>query len=269
MDKKAANNLLVGVVVTLGFFAFVFILFNIGGGTGFLTSKYTLFGKFKDVKGLHSGSEVSLSGLRVGVIKDIAISDGMEKELIIEISITNSIQDRIRQDSVAMIKTQGVLGDKYIEISIGSPSLPVLKEGEFITTSEGEDLFQKGGDLVQNIGKHFSEGGDFNELIKNLNTLIANLNNLSNTIKTQHGLLNAMFYGSSGTKLDKSLAHLEGIFKKIDKGEGSLGALINDPTIYEDLKSLFGGAKRSNILKYFMRQFIEDGTDEGDRSESE
>ena len=46
---------------------------------------------------------------------------------------------------------------------------------------------------------------------------------------------------------------------KIDKGKGSLGALINDPTLYEDIKYLMGGAKRSTILKYFMQQFIDEG----------
>ncbi len=61
-----------------------------------------------------------------------------------------------------------------------------------------------------------------------------------------------MIYGNSGIKLEKSLGHLDGslthleaVLKKVDKGEGTLGALINDPTLYEDMKLLLGGAKRS------------------------
>ena len=155
MDKKVANNLMVGILVTVGFFVFLFILFNIGGGTGFLTSKYSVFGKFKDVKGLHSGSEVSLSGLRVGTVHGITVLNTEGGELVVELSISKNIREHIRQDSTAIIRTQGVLGDKYIEVTIGSPDSPILEPGSFITTDESEDLFSKGGDLVQNIKKQF------------------------------------------------------------------------------------------------------------------
>jgi len=259
MDKKVANNLIVGIIVAVGFIAFVFILFNIGGGMGILTSQYALFGKFKDVKGVHTGSEISLAGLRIGVVKTITVSKDDSKELIVELNITKQMKERIRKDSRAIIRTQGVLGDKYVEITIGSNGEPVLESGSFIETEEPEDLFTKGGSLVQDISKQFNEGGELKEVLKNLNTLVKNLNTITSDVKTHKGLLNAMVYGSAGPKLDASMASLESIMKKVEKGEGTLGSLVNDPTVYEDLKSLLGGAKRSNVLKYFMRSFIEDG----------
>lgn len=259
MDKKVANNLIVGIVVAVGFIGFVFILFNIGGGMGVLTSQYTLLGKFKDVKGVHAGSEISLAGLRIGVVKSITVSQDDSKELIIELSLSKSVKDRVRKDSIALIRTQGVLGDKYVEITIGTNSESILESGSYITTEEPEDLFAKSGNLVQGISKQFQEGGDFKEVMKNLNILIKNLNVLTTDVHKQKGVLNALVYGSGGPKLDASLTSLSQIMKKVENGDGTLGSLINDPTVYEDLKSLLGGAKRSNVLKYFMRSFIEDG----------
>lgn len=259
MDKKVANYLIVGVVVAVGFIGFVFILFNIGGGMGVLTSQYTLYGKFKDVKGVHTGSEISLAGLRIGVIKDITVAKDDSKELTIEMGISKAHKERIRKDSLAIIRTQGVLGDKYVEITIGTNSEPVLENEAFLRTDEPEDLFAKSGDLVGDISKQFAEGGELKETLKNLNSLMKNLNNLTSDIRHQKGLLNALVYGNAGPKLDNSMASLELIMKKIERGDGTLGSLINDPTVYEDLKSLLGGAKRSNVLKYFMRSFIEDG----------
>jgi phospholipid/cholesterol/gamma-HCH transport system substrate-binding protein len=259
MDKKVANNLIVGVVVALGFIGFVFILFNIGGGMGVLASQYTLLGKFKDVKGIHAGSEISLAGLRVGVVKSITVTSDDSKELIIELGVSKSIRERVRKDSVALIRTQGMLGDKYIEITIGSNSQPILANGDYISTEEPEDLFSKGGDMVQGISKQFEEGGDFKEVMKSLNVLIKNLNVLTTDIHKNKGILNSLVYGNAGPKLDATLVSLDLIMKKIERGDGTLGSLINDPTVYEDLKSLLGGAKRSNVLKYFMRSFIEDG----------
>ncbi len=259
MDKKTANNLIVGIIVAVGFIGFVFIIFNIGGGMGVLTSQYSLLGKFKDVKGIHTGSEISLAGLRIGVVKSITVSKDDSKELVVELSISKALRDRIREDSIALIRTQGVLGDKYVEITIGTNSQPALESNSFIKTEEPEDLFTRSGSLVQDISKQFSEGGELKEVLKNLNGLVKNLNALTSDVRHQKGLLNTMVYGNSGPKLDASMASLEQIMKKIERGEGTLGSLINDPTVYEDLKSLLGGAKRSNVLKYFMRSFIEDG----------
>ena len=78
---------------------------------------------------------------------------------------------------------------------------------------------------------------------------------------TKTGLWSELVRGNSGTHLSSASDHLSSILRKIDSGEGSLGALINDPSVYEDLKSMMGGAKRSAILKYFMRSFIESGKD--------
>lgn len=261
MDKKLGHNIIVGVVVLIAFVGFVFILFNIGGGS-VLSSQFKLLGRFSHVKGLHMGSEVSLSGLRIGVVTGIKIAPDNSRDLIAEMAISKSFQERLRADSVASIKTQGVLGDKYIEVSIGSPEQPVLEAGSFITTEEPADLFTKGGNLVEGISKQFSKGGEVDSLIHNLNIVAGNLATMTTEMRKNKGLMQELISGSSGVKLNRGLSHLENTLRKIDAGEGSLGALINDPTVYEDIKSMMGGAKRSTILQYFMRQFIETGREE-------
>lgn len=258
MDRKLANNAIVGVMFLIGVIAFVFVLFNIGGG-GFFRSQLTLYGKFSQVKGLHMGSEVSLNGLRVGVVKSLHITDPKTREITIEMSVSKSSQEYIRADSTATVKTQGILGDKYIEISIGSFDSPVIKDGEFLASSEIEDIFSKGGKVVEGISSKFGPGGDIEALIKHLNILAENLVSVTSQLKA----------GKSGEKLALSMAHMEEILRKIRMGEGSLGALINDPTVYEDIKAMTGGAKRSSILQYFMNKFIEDGAEEKSKKKSE
>jgi len=259
MDKKIANNVILGVFVLVGFALFIFLIFNMGSGQGIFSSQFTLYGKFRDVKGLHSGSEISLSGLRIGTVKNISVSNDNEKLLVVEMSVSTNVKDKIRNDSVAKIVTQGVLGDKYIEFSIGTPSFPAIEANSFVQTSEVEDLFTKGGDLVEGISKHFNKGSEFEALIKNLNTASHNLALMTAEMRQSKGLLHEVMNGKSGEKLNKSMSHLENILRKVDNGEGSVGALINDPTVYEDLKSIMGGAKRSSILQYFMRNFREEG----------
>jgi phospholipid/cholesterol/gamma-HCH transport system substrate-binding protein len=255
MDKRIANNLIVGVMVIVGFAALIFILFNIGGGM--LNSRMTVYGKFKQVKGLFMGSEVSLSGLRIGAVRSIRIQNAVTKELIVEMSISAEQRRHIRQDSIATVKTQGILGDKYIEISIGDETLPEIKDGDMIPTSEPEDLFTKGGNVVSGISKQFEKEGDLANLIKNLNVTAINLAQMTTQIKKEKSILHELFYGQSGEKVRLATEHLESILRKINGGEGTVGAIINDPTVYEDIKSITGGAKRSAVLQYFVRQFMQ------------
>ena len=259
MDKKIANNVIVGIFVTLAAVAFTFMLFNMGGGKGFLSSNYKLYARFKEVKGLHKGSEIALSGLRIGTVDEINVAADDTRELIVTLSIEKKMYRQIRQDSSAIIRTQGVLGDKYIELSIGTPSSDELKPGSFISAREESDLFRKSGNLVEGISRHFDKGGDIEKLIENLNILAMNLGSMTSELKRNKSVLNELFYGKTGESLNRSILHFEEILKKINKGDGTLGSIINDPSIYEDLRALMGGAKRSTVLKYFMRQFIEDG----------
>ena len=259
MDKRIANNLMVGSIVIVGFFGFIFLLFNMGGGKGIFSRSYTLYGKFSHVKGLHMGSEVALAGLRVGVVNHLTITNDGKKELDVELAIEKQYQDKIRQDSIATIRTQGVLGDKYIEISIGSMDFKTLQDGESITTAEDPDIITKSGNLVSGISKQFQPGGDLETLMKNLNVVAANLAHITTSVRHDKSILHELIYGNSGVKVNNATSHVEEIMRKKNRGEGTLGALINDPTVYEDIKALMGGAKRSAILQYFMRQFVDSG----------
>jgi phospholipid/cholesterol/gamma-HCH transport system substrate-binding protein len=268
MDRKVANNVVVGVFITLGVIAFVFLLFNIGGGSSLFSSQLNLIGRFSQVKGLHQGSEVSLSGLRIGVVKDIRIATDGSKDLIVELAISKKFAANLRKNSSATIKTQGVLGDKYVEVSIGSEDSPPLRNGDSINSGEQTDIFTKSGNLVTDVSRYFDKDGEVTVLLHNLNKLSANLAEMSSQLKNQKSTIHELVYGNSGTNINKSTASLQSILQKIDQGEGSLGLLINDPSVYEDLKAMMGGAKRSNILKYFMKQFIDSGDKEAAKEAS-
>jgi phospholipid/cholesterol/gamma-HCH transport system substrate-binding protein len=266
MNRQKMNQILVGIFVFSGFLIAAYLIFVMGSRSGFLRSNYTLYAKFKDVKGLHPGSEVSLSGLRVGVVKDISVATDDSKEMVATLQITSKAKSRLRADSQATLRTQGVLGDRYIELSIGSNSEKELGDGGTIKTSEDPDLFSKSGSVVEGLSRYLKEGGDVDSLVKNLARLSDNLVQLSVQVKKEKSILNELFYGSSGRNLNQALTHLDSILRKIDGGDGTLGSLINDPTVYEDVKSVMGGAKRSSVLKYFMRQFIDSSEKEKEES---
>ena len=93
MNRQKMNQMLVGIFVLSGFLIAVYLIFVMGSRTGFLRSNFTLYARFKDVKGLHPGSEVSLSGLRVGVVKDISVATDETKEMVATLQVTSKARE--------------------------------------------------------------------------------------------------------------------------------------------------------------------------------
>jgi phospholipid/cholesterol/gamma-HCH transport system substrate-binding protein len=259
MDRKIANNLMVGIVVAAGVAAFTFLLFNLGGGSGLFSRQYTLYTRFRQVKGLHGGSEVSLAGLRIGNVRAIDIAKDDPSSFVVTMGIYWEFRDRVRRDTVARLQTQGLLGDKYIELSLGSVAEKALEAGDTVASEEPEDFFSKGGSIVGDLKRYFDKGGDVEKLLQNLTKLSHNLVLLTNDVRREKGILNELIYGNSGPELAAATKSLSGILRKINEGHGSLGGLVNDPSVYEDLKALMGGAKRSAILRYFLKGWVDDG----------
>jgi phospholipid/cholesterol/gamma-HCH transport system substrate-binding protein len=83
---------------------------------------------------------------------------------------------------------------------------------------------------------------------------------ISSQVRGGKGLLHAILYDPAGGELVNNLSSAaksaDNIVKKVERGEGTLGGIINDPAVYEDLKVILGGAKRSTIIKGLIRYTI-------------
>ena len=169
------------------------------------------------------------------------------------LQIRNDVRDRIRQDSKASIATQGVLGDKYIAITLGTVGEPLATDA-MISSQPPTDY----AGIVDTAGRTMAHmesiAGKFDELFspspgdgtkKNAQSVLQNLT-------------------ASATDLRAATKDMRDIVSKVDRGEGTVGALINDPALYEDLRKLLGGAKKSVILRTAVRHAVsknDDGED--------
>ncbi|MBN2224327.1 MAG: MCE family protein [Deltaproteobacteria bacterium] len=285
MAKKTAQEIRVGLFIFIGLILAFIVVFSIGGKDQLFREQYTLYTHFKDVGGLIAGSPVRLAGVEVGTVSRIWFLTERDKRLVgVELKINASVKERIHDDSTASIRTMGVLGDKYIAVTLGSPDKPVLADGDFITSSETVELLaylEKADKIVNNIEditdslnefmtplKEGGSGEDVARILKNTDTIVTE-------IKDGNGTLHSLVYGDTegGTNtmesLNNSAERLDSVLTKIDSGEGSLGALVNDPTLYEDLKTLMGGAKRSKILNAVVGSTMRKGKKAADEEPKE
>jgi phospholipid/cholesterol/gamma-HCH transport system substrate-binding protein len=286
------------LVVLIALAAVVLFLTREGG---LFTTTYALHADFDNIQGLTQNAPVHLAGNHVGRVRSIYfLGPEAERAIRVELEIDSRVRDRIRSDSRAMIQTIGLLGDKYVALTLGSPEVEPLTPGVPMTSVEPinfEEVAEEGRQLLGHmtgltrsaetvLGRFEEEMGG-----ESLAVTLGGLQRFVEEIERGDGLLHSVVYDDAGVKaleeLDASLAHirsilreieegegtlhnlvyappgdlsaldaladstvrLDQILRKIDEGEGTLGALVNDPAVYEDLRLLVSGARRSALLR--------------------
>jgi outer membrane protein OmpA-like peptidoglycan-associated protein len=107
-------------------------VFLIGDKRFLFRRTYRLEAEFQNVAGLNNGADVRVGGIHLGTVKHISLPGGPSGKLAVVMDMANSTKNIIRQDSVATIKTEGLLGNKYVEISFGSEKAPEIESGAII-----------------------------------------------------------------------------------------------------------------------------------------
>ncbi len=248
MEANYQTQIKVGIFAILGLAILVGSILLLGGGKFFFRSTYTLKVHFDQVQGLSRGSVVSLSGFPVGNVERIDFLSGSDL-LEVSLMIDNSFQGRITEGSEASVRTQGALGDKYVYITPGSMEAAPLKEGGLLKSGDTKDFIEQ----IASESEKLSSVGD---VIQELNILLKNLNHNNNSQR----LIANLTDGSQ--KLEKffdraegeTLVRLNSILTKIDNGEGTLGALINDPSIYRKISGFLGETKRNQFLSPLLEE---------------
>jgi phospholipid/cholesterol/gamma-HCH transport system substrate-binding protein len=183
-------------------------IFIIGGKQYLFSSTYRLNAMFGSVVGLETGAEVRIGGVRSGSVRSVSLPNKPTDKITVWMDLDKLTQNIIKQDSLATIETEGLLGNEYVAISFGS--------------ADGANVFD-GSTLGSEPPLEMSA------LIKKTDRILDS---------TQQALAN----------VDAATASLSSISAKIDKGQGTVGALINDKKIYRQLDQTTGGL-RDTVVK--------------------
>lgn len=256
MNKKESTPVKVGIFVFAGVFLAMLVIFLLGSEKQIFKRQYVLVTTFSDISGLRAGAQVQLAGLNVGMVDRISFARDLgDKRVEVRLAVNKEFQDRIRSDSTAMISTQGLLGDKYVSVSLGTPPNPVLQDGETLKTDE-----KQGFEAV--IGKA-------NKVMEKLDTGIDSVNGILKELQTGNGLLHSLIYETDERPLGRDFAataaelknmsrDLRQITSKINRGEGTVGAFLQDPSLYYDIRRLFARVERNKILTHIIRSRVRD-----------
>lgn len=269
MEATTSTRLKVGLFVVIGVFITMVSIFMIGGESSMFRAQIRLNAVFDQVQGLAAGSVVSLSGVNIGNIETIKFLPDSNR-LNVVMTVDRELVQRVTKGSTVEIRTQGALGDKYIYVIPGDPKAPPLADGDVLEAAPATDLLGIFAERGQETEKVFDIINSVDRLTRKLaddqrlDRLIGNLSEASSHLRVASA--NAEKFSNelgatSGAKIAGSLDRIDRVLTKIDEGRGTLGALVNDPTLHEQLKSLLGTSSRRQHLKSMIRTTIERSED--------
>ena len=170
-------------------------VFIIGSKQYLFSSTYQLKAQFDNVAGLDAGADVRVGGVHSGTVSSIVLPHKPGDKVTVVLELGKATHEIIKQDSMATIETEGLLGNQYLAISFGSAGKANVRDGDTIASApplEMADLLQKTSGILDS---------------------------------SQQAIQNAT----------RATANLDSISAKIDQGKGTAGALVNDKQLYNNL----------------------------------
>jgi phospholipid/cholesterol/gamma-HCH transport system substrate-binding protein len=341
-----------GLFVAAGLALAGVVVFFIGQETRLFEEHVTYRALFPNVQGLTDESPVWIGGLEVGRVMGIAFTeDSADRGIQVTLRVSQKYAQRVREDSVARLSSLGVLGEKAVDISLGSPkAAPIPDGGELRTDTSGDlnALMQAAGQVMsdsQAISRSLRvavetyadprlaedvagslrslralleevEKGDgvlhaliydkeagsqvrgllanTSQAARRMDVAVGHVAALLEEVRKGEGTAHALIYGKEGAQalqelgaaagqlatliddakkspngavhqlvygdargmfadLGSAAADLKKITSSVANGEGTVGGLLTDPTIYEDLRQVLGNVKRNRVLRALVR----------------
>jgi len=247
----------VGIVVLLGIVILFYMSFRVGKfGTLTEGHGYLVTAHFRNIAGLDTKSPVEVAGVEVGRINKIALDGSVAKTWLL---MKEDV--KIPVDSKVAIKSFGILGDKYVEITPGR-STEYVKSGEelknVVSYADYDEIFQNVSVAAKNMGEtlsqfkgvidekdkeNFKQGlanirevsGGFKEMVAenktNVNRIVANVAQASVKL------------GPITDRADSMVTQMNTIVQGVSEGKGTLGKLVKDEKLYDDAKDMVANLK--------------------------
>lgn len=238
MPKRPARDLSVGALAALALLVLAVTIMSVGGQSRLFSSKAHYRVVFPSTEGLRVGSPVKIAGVQVGTVSGIRLpTDPKAPGIEAELGIERAYAGRVRKDSVASVRyLQWLSGEKYVEISPGSPQQDVLEIGAEIPVVSEPQILQKGADIAEN-----------------LNDITAALKDILAPLQEGKGLLGQMIhdpeFGQEGLNhLKATLENLEAITGQIRAGHGVAGRLLTDDSVADSVNDLAKAARNLSSL---------------------
>jgi phospholipid/cholesterol/gamma-HCH transport system substrate-binding protein len=251
--NSSPSTIRLGVFVLLGVAALLAAVFLVGTQEGLFQHTFHLSAFFSSIEGIRSGSPVRLAGVDIGVVDMVEVSP-VDNRVHLDLKLNTHARGFVKKDSYATIMPEGLVGSYYVDVTVGSRTAEPIEDGDIIQTKEATRLSQvleSTGEILENIRRASGElaqtltainkgHGTLGKLIarediyshlKRLSSradsgLTTQLDNIERLSVTVDGIVN---------KADTLVTNVNTTFTKLNEGQGTIGALLVERTVYDSL----------------------------------
>ncbi|HVN49267.1 MAG TPA: MlaD family protein [Bacteroidota bacterium] len=257
---QSLKKLKIGLTVFVGAAVFIVLMFVVGSESNTFTPTYSIKMFLPNIEGLATGSMVSLGGLKIGSLTAMEFGQqNGQTGITVIMKLRKAYQPQITKGSMATIKTIGMLGDKYVDISIGTASQPPLADGSFIAVKSNKelgDVMDQMTDVISDISATAKNVHAITDTMKHghgaagkilcddqfaneLSSVVQKLNSIASSLSEKRGTLGKLLQDDGlYTKLDHTIANLSSVTDSLHNGKGTAGKLLMNDSLYATLQSI-------------------------------
>ena len=215
----------VGAIIVVAIAILGLALYKLGQAANLFAKRYELVVYLPNANGLRQGGSVTLAGQLVGTVKEIEflpVDFDTTRNLRVVAKVDRRLREQIRRDSEARLRTMGLLGDKVLDISPGTPRFPILEAGDTLRVATAMDY-----EAV--LAKAAGAVDDVVGLTHDLRVVTAGLAQGRGTVGQM--LTNRAMYD----QMTSAMTRANALFAGFQNPNGTFGRMLNDPTLYNRL----------------------------------
>ncbi len=233
MAKQTINNIKLGIFIIAGLLLLILGLYLIGRDSNLFSRNYVLKARFEHVQGLTPGNNIRYAGIQVGTVKKVAIIS--DSSIEVTMLIEEDMKQFIRVNDVVSISTDGLMGNKLLQITPAKDGSPFAVSGNMLRTKKTistDEMLELLNRTNQNVAVISEDLKNTVQRINNSKVLWEVLDDEAlpkNILATVHNIRSAT------VKADQMVNDLQTIIADVKQGKGSLGKIITDTAIAYNL----------------------------------
>jgi phospholipid/cholesterol/gamma-HCH transport system substrate-binding protein len=236
--RETAVKFRVGLFVLLALATFLGGVYALGARARLFEARYTIHADFTEVGGLVEGATVRLAGVQIGRVSAVNLPPQPGGKVRVDLTIGRRFSDRIRKNSVARIETQGLLGDRIVEITVGDASAPPVAPGEVLASRDPADfgrVIAAGAETAKNVAaladalRETADQINKSKMIEDAASTVNKLGRVVDQVERGRGWAHTLLYEEpiALRRVNELIATTQTLVERVEKGQGAAGVLVS------------------------------------------
>jgi len=256
--ESKINNVKLGLFVLAGVVFLVFSLYMIGQNRNLFGSTFTLSAHFRSVNGLVAGNNVRFSGIDVGTVKSITVEN--DTSILVVMIIDRSMKDHIKTNAIASLGTDGLVGNKLVNINSMPGIYPTIQDGGIIASRlpvETDEMLRTLQTTNNNIAV-ITE--NLKQVSVRLNGSATLWNILADTMIVKDLKAAARHINQAGANTELATGKAHEVIDRLASGNGVANAIFSDTTLRTELEESIAGLRHTSKSLETMATQLKDVT---------